>query len=458
MTSEFDLICIGSGPSGLRAAIQASKLGKKVAIIEKYKFVGGICLHAGTIPSKTFREAILSKVSKNKKTHRYAGYSFQKFFKRVQKIVNDEVNVNNDQLSRNGIKVIYGEASFKNKNEIIIKSGKDTREIKSEFFLISVGTQSNKPNYYNKNNPHVILSDDIFSLKTIPNSISVIGCGVIGIEYASMFSKLGIKVTLIDGRHRPLEFLDSEIVDELIYQMRKSGVEFKLGEKVKDVLLDKKGEMNIRIDLESGKKIHSQLAITCVGRVGYTSNLNLESINVNLDSRGRIIVNHDFQTTCPNVYSAGDVIGFPSLAATSFEQGRLVALNIFNKNNHKMSPNFPVGVYSVPEVSMVGETEQSLTKNKIPYEIGIARYKEISRGIILGDINGLLKMIIHRETKKILGVHIVGESATELIHIGQCVMELDGDLNYFLKSVFNYPTLAECYKVAALDADNKLKI
>ena len=206
------------------------------------------------------------------------------------------------------------------------------------------------------------------------------------------------------------------------------------------------------------RKIHSQLAITCVGRVGYTSNLNLESINVNLDSRGRIIVNHDFQTTCPNVYSAGDVIGLPSLAATSFEQGRLVALNIFNKNNHKMSPNFPVGVYSVPEVSMVGETEQSLTKNKIPYEIGIARYKEISRGIILGDINGLLKMIIHRETKKILGVHIVGESATELIHIGQCVMELDGDLNYFLKSVFNYPTLAECYKVAALDADNKLKI
>ena len=458
MDYKYDLVCIGSGPAGQRAAVQASKLGKKVALIEKSNYVGGICLHTGTIPSKTFREAVLLQSSKSraKDIDRFLGKSLELLFQDVQKIIENEVDVNNDQLLRNNVQVLHGEAVFLNPKEILVKSENESIKLQSDYFLISVGANAIKPKGLSINKKNVITSDEIFDLKIIPKSLSIIGCGVIGIEYASMFAKLGVEVTIIDGRSRPLEFLDSEILDELIKQMEKIGVIFKLNENVKDIEVVKDDKRIVLIHLKSGKKVLSELAILCAGRMGSTGNLNLKKINVNTDDRGRIIVDKNFCSSQKNIFAAGDVIGFPSLAATSFEQGRLASLNMFKKNTNFMSPNFPVGIYSIPEVSMVGKNEKQLIKENIPYATGIARYKEISRGNILNDEVGLLKLIVHRDTKEILGVHILGTNATELIHIGQCVIELKGGLEYFLNSVFNYPTLAECYKVAALNVSNKL--
>ena len=458
MDYKYDLVCIGSGPAGQRAAVQACKLGKKVALIEKSNDVGGICLHTGTIPSKTFREAVLLQSSKTKVKNidGLTDKSLDQLFQDVQKIIDNEVMVNNDQLSRNDVHVFHGEAVFLNTKEILVKSEKDNIKLQSEFFLISVGANAIKPQGLSLNKKDIITSDEIFNLKVIPKSLSIIGCGVIGIEYASMFAKLGVEVTIIDGRDRPLEFLDSEILDELIIQIKKMGVVFKLNENVKDIEIIKDEQRVVLIHLKSGKKVLSELAILCAGRKGSTENLNLEKVNVNVDDRGRIIVDKKFRSSTKNIFAAGDVIGFPSLAATSFEQGRLASLHMFKKNTNLMSPNFPVGIYSIPEVSMVGQNENQLIEKNIPYETGIARYKEISRGNILDDKVGLLKLIVHRDTKQILGVHILGTNATELIHIGQCAIELEGGLEYFLNSVFNYPTLAECYKVAALDVSNKL--
>lgn len=458
MDYKYDLVCIGSGPAGQRAAVQACKLGKKVALIEKSNDVGGICLHTGTIPSKTFREAVLLQSSKTKvkNINGLTDKSLDQLFQDVQKIIDNEVMVNNDQLSRNDVHVFHGEAVFLNTKEILVKSEKDNIKLQSEFFLISVGANAIKPQGLSLNKKDIITSDEIFNLKVIPKSLSIIGCGVIGIEYASMFAKLGVEVTIIDGRDRPLEFLDSEILDELIIQIKKMGVVFKLNENVKDIEIIKDEQRAVLIHLKSGKKVLSELAILCAGRKGSTENLNLEKVNVNVDDRDRIIVDKKFRSSTKNIFAAGDVIGFPSLAATSFEQGRLASLHMFKKNTNLMSPNFPVGIYSIPEVSMVGQNENQLIAKNIPYETGIARYKEISRGNILDDKVGLLKLIVHRDTKQILGVHILGTNATELIHIGQCAIELEGGLEYFLNSVFNYPTLAECYKVAALDVSNKL--
>ena len=458
MDYKYDLVCIGSGPAGQRAAVQACKLGKKVALIEKSNDVGGICLHTGTIPSKTFREAVLLQSSKTKVKNidGLTDKSLDQLFQDVQKIIDNEVMVNNDQLSRNDVHVFHGEAVFLNTKEILVKSEKDNIKLQSEFFLISVGANAIKPQGLSLNKKDIITSDEIFNLKVIPKSLSIIGCGVIGIEYASMFAKLGVEVTIIDGRDRPLEFLDSEILDELIIQIKKMGVVFKLNENVKDMEVIKDEQRAVLIHLKSGKKVLSELAILCAGRKGSTENLNLEKVNVNVDDRGRIIVDKKFRSSTKNIFAAGDVIGFPSLAATSFEQGRLASLHMFKKNTNLMSPNFPVGIYSIPEVSMVGQNENQLIEKNVPYETGIARYKEISRGNILDDKVGLLKLIVHRDTKQILGVHILGTNATELIHIGQCAIELEGGLEYFLNSVFNYPTLAECYKVAALDVSNKL--
>ena len=458
MDYKYDLVCIGSGPAGQRAAVQACKLGKKVALIEKSNDVGGICLHTGTIPSKTFREAVLLQSSKTKVKNidGLTDKSLDQLFQDVQKIIDNEVKVNNDQLSRNDVHVFHGEAVFLNTKEILVKLEKDNIKLQSEFFLISVGANAIKPKGLSLNKKDIITSDEIFNLKVIPKSLSIIGCGVIGIEYASMFAKLGVEVTIIDGRDRPLEFLDSEILDELIIQIKKMGVVFKLNENVKDIEIIKDEQRAVLIHLKSGKRVLSELAILCAGRKGSTENLNLEKVNVNVDDRDRIIVDKKFRSSTKNIFAAGDVIGFPSLAATSFEQGRLASLHMFKKNTNLMSPNFPVGIYSIPEVSMVGQNENQLIAKNIPYETGIARYKEISRGNILDDKVGLLKLIVHRDTKQILGVHILGTNATELIHIGQCAIELEGGLEYFLNSVFNYPTLAECYKVAALDVSNKL--
>jgi len=377
-------------------------------------------------------------------------------FGRVSNIVEREVSVMDDQLTRNDVEIIAGTASFVDPHTLNIASEDGNRTITSENILVTVGTRPSPPPDFSVDGQFILTSDEIFKIEEIPRSVIVIGCGVIGIEYASMLAALGVNVTVVDGLQRPLEFLDHEIIDELVHQMRDKGVLFRLGETVESVNVKHNGRSTVVISLESGKRLTADLALICAGRVGATDTLNLDAAGLMADERGRLSVDENFRTAVPHIYAAGDVIGYPSLAATSSEQGRLAACAAFGVNAKPMSEHFPIGVYSVPEVSMVGAPEHELTEKKVPYETGVARFREIARGHILGDKTGFLKMTFHREDRRLLGVHAIGTGATELIHIGQCAYGLGGGLDYFLETVFNYPTLAECYKVAALDAHNKL--
>jgi NAD(P) transhydrogenase len=458
---DYDLICIGSGPAGQRGAVQAAKLGKRVALIERRSTVGGMCLATGTIPSKTFREAVLHFAAAAGRPDGGTARATQRptapeLLARVDEVVAREGAVIANQLSRNGVDVMCGEAAFVDPHRIRVTGAGSWREISVENVLIASGTRAVPPSNIESNGETIISSDDIGGLKRLPRSLAVVGAGVIGIEYASMFASLGVEVTVIDRRDRPLEFVDAEIVDELIHQMRKRNVNFRFGEAVDGVSVNDGPPKRAVLQLESGKRIVADMALFSVGRVGATEGLALDNAGLAADDRGRIAVDAQFRTSVPHIFAAGDVIGYPSLAATSSEQGRLAACHALGVPAAPMADHFPIGIYSVPEISMVGSTEQALTKSKIPYEIGIARYREIARGQILGDDSGLLKMLFHREDRRLLGVHIIGTGATELLHIGQAVFGLGGGLDYFLSTVFNYPTLAECYKVSALNAANKL--
>ncbi len=470
MTYDYDMICIGSGPAGQRAAVQGAKLGKRVAIVERETVVGGVCLHTGTIPSKTFREAVLtfgkggrraSDMRRRASDMNGGGeqaVSAAQLFERVGNIVQREEQVQDSQLGRNNVDVIVGSAAFATPHELTITSSQGQRKASAENIMIAVGTKPVTPASTRLDGNRVISSDEIFSLTKLPHSMVVIGCGVVGIEYASMFALMGVEVTVVDGRDTPLEFLDREIVDELVHQMRDIKVVFRLGETVERVETRDNPRGQVVVSLESGKRLVADLALVCAGRAGSTDSLNLDAAGLEADNRGRLTVDETFRTQQPHIFAGGDVIGFPALAATSSEQGRLAACNAFGVEVGPMATNFPVGIYSIPEISMVGEAEHELTAQKVPYEVGLARFREIARGQILGDDTGLLKLIFHRDDHRLLGAHTIGTGATELIHIGQCVMGLGGGLDYFLQTVFNYPTLAECYKVAALDAYNKLSL
>ncbi|HTE47950.1 MAG TPA: Si-specific NAD(P)(+) transhydrogenase [Gemmatimonadaceae bacterium] len=459
---DYDLVCIGSGPSGQRGAVQAAKLGRRVAIVEFHPTVGGICLATGTIPSKTFREAVLATVvttrSNADPNRAQSRPTSTDLLGRVDEVVLREGTVIANQLTRNGVEIICGEASFMDPHRLAIVSGTSRREITAANVLIASGTKAVPPTGVDSDGECVITSDEIGSLKRLPRSLAVVGAGVIGIEYASMFAALGVEVTVVDKRDRPLEFIDAEIVDELIHQMRKRNVYFRFGEAVERLEVSAGPPRRAVLQLESGKRIVADMALFSVGRVGATAGLGLEHAGIVADDRGRITVDQQFRTSVPHIFAAGDVIGYPSLAATSSEQGRLAACHALGVPAAPMASHFPIGIYAVPEISMVGSTEQALTKAKVPYEVGIARYREIARGQILGDDSGFFKMLFHRENRQLLGVHIIGTGATELIHIGQAVLALGGGLDYFLSTVFNYPTLAECYKVAALNAANKLSM
>jgi NAD(P) transhydrogenase len=450
---EFDLVAIGSGPAGQRAAVQAAKLGKRVAVIEKNHCVGGVCVETGTIPSKTFREAVstLRAVS-----GAGARPTAEQLLARVSDVVRREIEVLDDQLRRNDVAVIRGEARFEDPHTLLVRSETGSRAVRAALILIAVGTRAVTPPGAVLDGEVAITSDDIVRLKRLPRAMTVVGGGVIGIEYASIFATLGVEVTLIERRDRPLDFVDREIVDELVHQMRKRNVTFRFGETVDRFEVSEGPPRRGVLFLESGKRVVSDLVLFSAGRAGATEPLNLAAAGLAPDERGRLGVDADFRTAVPHVYAAGDVIGHPSLAATSSEQGRLAACHAFGVAAGPMASHFPVGIYAIPEISMVGATEQELTAAKTPYEIGVARYREIARGQILGDDSGLFKMLFHREDRRLLGAHAIGTGATELIHIGQAVLGLGGGLDYFLRTVFNYPTLAECYKVAALDAANKL--
>ena len=457
-TFDYDLVCIGSGPAGQRGAVQAAKLGRRVALIERRGTLGGMCLEKGTIPSKTFREAVLSltAVGGRAKNGSSTRPTARELLARVEDVVGREATVVASQLGRNGVDVICADASFVAPHRLMLRSTDGWREITTDRVLIATGTTAAPPVGIVPDSDVVITSDDISQLTRLPRSLIVVGAGVIGIEYASMFAALGVEVTVVDRRERPLEFLDGEIVDELMHQMRNRNVTFRLTEAVASVAVSPDAVRRAVVLLESGKRIVADQVLISVGRSGATGTLGLETVGLTPDDRGRLVVDAKFCTSVPYIYAAGDVIGYPSLAATSSEQGRLAACQAMSVGAPAMSPHFPIGIYAVPEISMVGSTEQSLTAEKVPYEVGIARYREIARGHILGDDSGLLKLLFHRETRALLGVHIIGTGATELLHIGQAVLALNGGLEYFLSTVFNYPTLAECYKVAALNAANKL--
>jgi NAD(P) transhydrogenase len=454
-TYDFDLVAIGSGPAGQRAAVQAAKLGKRVAVIEKNRCVGGVCVETGTIPSKTFREAVWATASAPGAGGRPTA---EQLLVRVSDVVRREIDVLDNQLRRNDIAVIRGEAQFQDPHTLLVRSDNGSRALRAATIVVAVGTRAVTPPGAVLDGEVAITSDDIIRLKRLPRAMTVVGGGVIGIEYASIFAVLGIEVTVVERRDRVLDFVDREIVDELVHQMRKRKVTFRFGETVERFEVSEGPPRRGVLFLESGKRIVSDLVLFSAGRTGATDQLNLVAAGLAADDRGRLGVDADFRTPVAHVYAAGDVIGYPNLAATSSEQGRLAACHAFGIPAGAMGTHFPVGIYAIPEISMVGATEQELTVAKVPYEIGVARYREIARGQILGDDSGLFKMLFHRDDRRLLGVHAIGTQATELIHIGQAVLGLGGGLDYFMRTVFNYPTLAECYKVAALDAANKLAI
>ena len=461
---DFDLLCIGSGPAGQRAAIQAAKLGKRVGVVERRRLLGGVCVETGTIPSKTFREAVLSFLCAAHHVEQHLGNHFDRrptaaqLLARVAEVTKREVEVVADQLRRNDVALIQGEASFQDAHSLTVTSEQESRTVTAENILIAVGTVPAPPEGVPVDGEVILTSDDMVSLKRLPRKMVVIGGGIIGLEYASMLAALKINVTLVDKRTRLLEFVDSEIVDELMHQLRNRNVTFRLGEAVERLELTQDQPRHAVITLESGKRIVSESVLYSVGRVGAAGRLNLAAAGLAADKRGRLTVDAQFRTEVRHIFAAGDIIGYPSLASTSASQGRQVACHAFGVEVEPLPEHLPVGIYAIPEISMAGPSEHELTEQRIPYETGVARYREIARGQILGDDSGLVKLLFHREDHRLLGVHAIGTGATELIHIGQAVLDLNGGLNYFLRTVFNYPTLAECYKVAALDAFNKLSM
>lgn len=457
---EYDLVVIGSGPAGQRAAVQAAKLGKRAAVIEKNVRVGGVSVHTGTIPSKTVREAVMYLSGWRQRgfygmAHRErAQITPADVLHRVNITLNHQVEVMCDQLGRNGVDIITGTATFEDPHTIAItQPSGEVLQIKSHYVLIAVGTRPYRPSHVPFNGRNIIDSDEVLKFSEMPRSLTVIGGGVIGVEYATIFTALDVKVTLVEAQPRILSFLDREIIDEFQHHLRDQGTVLRLEETV-DKIVEKNGK--VTTTLQSGKKIQSDMLLFAAGRAGATDKLRLENTGLSADSRGRLKVNEFFQTDVENIYAAGDVIGFPSLSATSMVQGRLCACHMFSHEFRNQLAYFPYGIYSVPEISMVGATEAELMEKGIAYETGVARFREVAKGQILGLRQGLLKMLFSVDDQKLLGVHVVGEGATELIHIGQAVITLGGTLDYFVDSAFNYPTLAEAYKVAALNAWNKL--
>ncbi|HEX7616446.1 MAG TPA: Si-specific NAD(P)(+) transhydrogenase [Thermoanaerobaculia bacterium] len=457
----FDLFVLGTGPAGQRAAVQAAKLGRRVGICEKREVVGGVCINTGTIPSKTFREAVLYLSGYAQRGMYGTSYSVkenitaQDLLFRCQSVIKREIDVIRAQMKRNGVTLVGGAAKFTGPHALTVTGLAGTTEVDAGKIVIATGTRPATPPGVAVDEETILDSDGILGLKTLPRSMIVVGGGVIGVEYASMFAALGVAVTLIDKRPRLLEFVDGEISEALSYAMRNMNCTLRLGEDVADVRLE--GPRRAVALLKSGKKITADLLLYSIGRVGATADLDLPAAGLEADDRGRMKVNEHYQTAQEHIYAVGDVIGFPALASTSMEQGRLASCHAFGVACTSMPHLYPIGIYSVPELSMVGKTEEELTKDGVPYEVGVAHYREIARGAILGDDTGILKIIVHRETRQLLGVHILGTAATELVHIGQAFLTFGGTLDVLVETVFNYPTFAECYKVAALDAYNKLR-
>jgi NAD(P) transhydrogenase len=459
---HYDLLVVGSGPAGQKAAIAAAKQNWRVGVVERQReLLGGVSLHTGTIPSKTIREAILHLTGYRhrdvyEETYRRKREITMNDLRRMLFKVNQvEWQVIQDQFARNRVTVLCGEAAFVDPHSLEITGRGDRQVVEADHILLAPGTRPARPNHIPFNGETIFDSDEILNLGTIPRSMIVVGGGVIGLEYAIMFATLGVQVTVVDGRSQLLEFCDHEIIDLLLHHARSQGMVFRLGESVVDIHEPKRGL--VAVELESGKRLLGETVLFSVGRVGDTAALRLGRAGLEVDDRGRMACNEHFRTGVPHIYAVGDVVGFPALSSTAMEQGRRAVCHMFGKR-FESCRYMPYGLFTIPEISMVGQNEQQLTAARVPYEVGIAHFDEIARGQIAGDRTGMLKLLFHRESRELLGVHVIGEAATEIIHIGQAVMALGGTLDYFRDTVFNYPTMAECYKVAALDGLNKLSL
>jgi NAD(P) transhydrogenase len=459
--TRFDLVVLGSGPAGQKAAIQAAKVGAAVAVVEPRDTIGGVCANTGTIPSKTLREAAIYLTGLSERGLYGQSYrvkeeiTIQDLIWRTQQVMAREIDVIRNQLARNNVRVLTGLGRFVDPHRIQISDLQgNVRTVETERAVIATGTAPAHPPGIEFDEATIIDSDGILSMASIPATLVVVGAGVIGIEYASIFAALGTRVTVVERTDRLLEFCDGQMIEALQYHLRDMGVVFRLGETVTSVERHDGGTLTT---LSSGKRIAADAVMYSAGRQGATSDLGLETIGVDTDRRGRIHVDEHYRTSVDHIYAVGDVIGFPSLASSSFEQGRLAAAHAFGLETRPMRELLPIGIYTIPEVSFAGRTEEELTADGIPYEVGISRYRELARGQILGDSVGMLKLLVAPEERTLLAVHAFGTSATELVHIGQTVMGLGGTVDYLIDQVFNYPTLAESYKVAALDATNKLR-
>jgi NAD(P) transhydrogenase len=459
---QYDLVVVGSGPAGRRGAIQAAKLGKKVLVIEQGKRVGGVSVHTGTIPSKTLRETALNLSGWRERGFYGRAYrvkeeiSAEDLRRRLLITLDHEVEVLEHQFARNRVQHIRGKASFIDPSTLqVVKDDGDTMQVSCATILLAVGTKPFRPDYMPFDGKSVLDSDELLDMEELPRSMVVIGAGVIGIEYATIFSALDTQVTVLDPKSTMLDFIDKEIIEDFTYQLRDRNMKLLLGQKADKV--EKLDNGKIELTLDNGRRLVTDMVLFAAGRMGATDTLNLAAAGLEADSRGRLKVNPEtFQTSVPNIFAAGDVVGFPSLASTSMEQGRIAARVAVGAIAKEPQKYFPYGIYAVPEISTCGLTEEEVKERGIPYECGIARFRETSRGHIMGLDTGLLKMIFSLKTRRLLGVHIVGEGATELVHIGQAVLNLKGTVEYFVENTFNYPTLAEAYKIAGLDAGNRM--
>ena len=460
-SNHYDLIVIGSGPAGRRGAIQAAKLNKRVLVVERGRRVGGVSVHTGTIPSKTLRETVLNLTGWRERGFYGRAYRAKQHIgaddlrRRLDITLDHEVDVLEHQFARNGVETVEGAARFTGSHGVAVQSTAGVADYTAERFLIAVGTRPYRPSHIGFDGESILDSDEILEIERIPRQLVVVGASVIGVEYASIFSALDVKVTVVEPNDHLLPFIDREVADEFVHDLRERGVVLRFGAKV--VSAEVEGPQACRVTLSDDRELRADMVLFSAGREGATDSLDLAACGLEADERGRLAVDKaTFQTAVPHIYAAGDIIGFPSLASTSMEQGRIAACHAFDAPAHAAPEFFPYGIYSVPEISTIGISEEQARERGIAYECGVARFRETSRGHIMGIGSGFMKMLFALETRRLLGVHIVGEGATELIHIGQAVLNLEGTLDYFVENTFNYPTLAEAYKVAALDAWNRM--
>ncbi|MGF1693382.1 Si-specific NAD(P)(+) transhydrogenase [Photobacterium kagoshimensis] len=460
---HFDAIVIGSGPGGEGAAMGLTKAGLNVAIIEREDSVGGGCTHWGTIPSKALRHAVSRIIEFNQnplycKNNSSLHSTFSQILGHAQDVVNKQTRMRQGFYDRNQCSILFGEASFVDSHTVQVRNKDGSHDLyRGDTFVIATGSRPYQPTDVDFNHSRVYDSDSILQLKHDPRHIIIYGAGVIGSEYASIFRGLGVKVDLINTRDRLLEFLDNEISDSLSYHLWNSGAMIRNGETYERI---EGTEDGVILHLASGKKMRADCLLYANGRTGNTDRLHLDKVGLTPDSRGQLKVNQNYRTDVEHVYAVGDVIGYPSLASAAYDQGRYVAQAISKgEAQGSLIDHIPTGIYTIPEISSVGKTEQQLTADKVPYEVGRSQFKHLARAQIAGTEVGSLKILFHRETKEILGIHCFGERAAEIIHIGQAIMEQKGDgntIDYFVNTTFNYPTMAEAYRVAALNGLNRL--